>query len=236
MYFLGHAAFAYVPIAAYCLARGVRLQPTTVLVVLFFANLPDTIHFGPVRWLSHNTVGALLMFALFFVLFRRMGLVRNEEMPYLGFAVGMHVLSDTLFSSFILFFPFSVDIQKVFGFGSEGHIMAEAVMAPIFLAMLLASGDWRRLRAQVSELNKRFWRAFNPLWLRRRWLYPQYLYLLVGVLSIFQMPLSLRVARWYDEWFSWAFAAMYVCYVATYLALLAPNKSPNFKDNGSPRP
>jgi len=141
MWFLGHAAVAYAYALPFLLFRRNREGIARVLILVpFFANLPDFFHLDAIRPLTHNVVGAVALAAFVLIIW---GLQVHWEWPDVAALVGAtfsHLLADYAFGSVYLLAPFSWRPVGLFSFNGNEDLVTEAILGVgvlIVLAFLL---------------------------------------------------------------------------------------------------
>lgn len=216
MWITGHTAFAYLLIWVFYVVRRKRIQPSLLLFIFIFANLPDALHAGFLRALSHNPIGTFLFAAFWMLFFNRFGLIEKKHFPVLLLVTGTHVLSDFLFSGYKFLYPFANTEFQVFAFNSFEDLLAESVLVIVFALVMFLAGDVRRMRSflqrEKDELHSRFSlkSAFSTDFL------PFYLFVAFFTVSVLQFLFYVYLS-WHSllafVWYKWLFLAVFLLYL-----------------------
>jgi len=153
MWLPGHVAFSFLvclPFIVYLKReRGLALS-----YLMFFALLPDFLHLGPLRYLSHSLIG---LGAMLLAVFVPLIILSRPRPALLGLAVaaaGSHLLGDAYIGSVAPFYPWSSEWFQINEFNSAYDIHMEIVFfALAALIILIALGPWKALRS-VSTYTK----------------------------------------------------------------------------------
>ncbi len=158
MWMLGHCCASYLVIKSGYHLTGRELDGKFILYILLFANLPDALHIGPLRALTHNVFGTFLIAVFFLWLFRKYDMIPEKYVGALFIATFVHILCDQLMGSYYLFYPFDTAKFAFFGWNSFEQLFSESVLALIFFPVFVLSGDFTRLRVYISLERERFWK------------------------------------------------------------------------------
>jgi hypothetical protein len=130
--------------------RGLALS-----YLMFFALLPDFLHLGPLRYLSHSLVGLGAMLLVVFVPLIVFSRPRPALLGLAATAAGSHLLGDAYIGSVAPFYPWSVEWFQINEFNSAFDIRMEVIFFTIAaLIILIALRPWKALGA-VSHYSKR---------------------------------------------------------------------------------
>lgn len=216
MWIVGHTAFAYLIVWAFYTARRKRIQPHLILFIFVFANLPDALHAGSFRALTHNPAGTFLFAAFWLLVFNRFGLIEKRHFPVLLLATGTHVLNDYLFSGYQFLFPWNGTEFQVFAFNSFEDLLVESVLVLAFVIILFTAGDaWRMKRHMQGEKRKLLDRfslrkVLNPSF------FPFYLFVAFYTVSILEF-LFYTYLSWHGllalVWHNLFFFAVFLLYL-----------------------
>lgn len=234
MYINGHTALAYLLIGVGLLALRKRIRPEILLFVFIFANLPDALHFGFLRDVTHNTLGTFLFVAFWLWFFHRYKLIDGKHVPLLLFASGAHILGDCLFSGYYLTFPLNFAKYQLYAFNSYEHLLVGSILTLAFVPLFLAF-DFKRLRGFIQEEKRKFMELFE---LRRVYnpdLFPFYLFVAFYLLALAQLVLFI-IAN-VDSlasltWFVWLFLVALVAFLAALTAVWIGRPSPLSRRDG----
>ena len=146
MWFIGHIAFAYVIVK--CLVLGKRFRPDFLILLFFFSNLIDFVHFGWTRVLSHNLFAGILIPVVFLLaLYKPLKISRKNSI--LLFIAGVsHMMADTLFGTFSWLFPFSIYEFSLIPFNISADLITESVLALVFISFLFLSGEAKSITSK----------------------------------------------------------------------------------------
>ncbi len=154
MWLPGHVAFSFL----ICLPFIVYLKRERALALSYlmvFALLPDFLHLGPLRYLSHSLIGLGIMLLAVFVPLIIISRPRPALLMLAIFAAGGHLLGDAYIGSIAPFYPWSMEWFQINEFNSAFDIRMEVIFFTIAaLIWLIALGPLRSLR-NISYYNKR---------------------------------------------------------------------------------
>jgi hypothetical protein len=161
MWIVGHTAFAFLLIWVLYIIRGKRIQPSLVIFIFVFANLPDALHAGILRAFTHNPAGTFLFAVFWLLFFNRFGLIEKRHFPVLLLATGTHVLNDYLFSGYQFLFPWKDTEFRVFAFNSFEDLLVESVLVLAFVIILFTAGDAWRMKSYMQGEKRRLLNRFT---------------------------------------------------------------------------
>ncbi|MFW9771529.1 MAG: hypothetical protein ACFFBY_00665 [Promethearchaeota archaeon] len=157
MWIIGHSALAYLFIKPIYIGLKKELIPRQIILIFIFANMLDSLHFGPLRWISHNLVGALIYSGIWIIILLKLNIIHKNEVIFLYLAVFTHILGDFFISGFDLFL-----IVHIWNFNSIEHLTIEFFITLLFIISFIFSKDYRRLKEylrlkpeKVELLNKK---------------------------------------------------------------------------------
>lgn len=154
MWLPGHVAFSFL----ICLPFIVYLKRERALALsylMFFALLPDFLHLGPLRYLSHSLVGLGVMLLVVFVPLIALSRPRPALLGLAALAAGTHLLGDAFIGSIAPFYPWSLEWFQINEFNSAYDIRMEVVFFVLAaLIILIALRPWTALR-NISHYSKR---------------------------------------------------------------------------------
>jgi len=213
MWVIGHTAFAYLLIKSIFSHSKRKLEPKLVIFVFIFANLIDTVHYGPLRTIFHNTIGTVIIVVFWLLFFEKCKIIQKTEFPILLFATGTHVLADVVFSDYFLLFPLNNIRYSIFGWNSSENLIVGAIAVMIFLLIFFRSGDYRELRNFIFKeksqwcRNFTFKRLINPTWFT--------LYLFIAFYLFTFAQFIFFVLLWSNSvlmsvWYVWLFCMVFL--------------------------
>jgi hypothetical protein len=125
---------------------------------MFFALLPDFLHLGPLRFLSHSLIGLGAMLLAVFVPLIILSRPRPALLLLAIVAAGSHLLGDGYIGSIAPFYPWSLEWFQINEFNSAYDIHMEVIFFAIaFLIAVIALGPWRSLRSISRYTKKERW-------------------------------------------------------------------------------
>jgi hypothetical protein len=154
MWLVGHTVAAYLVVKGFwsinnpsgskvSLTSLPAIPPGLLLLVFMFGNLPDFMHGGRTRILSHNTLAVLIVsLILVWVLIYFKKIDRFSGL-LLFLASLTHMAMDLVFSTFYLFYPFSKIEYSVFRFDGPQDLIMEILVVSLFLFLFISSGEWK---------------------------------------------------------------------------------------------
>lgn len=141
-----------------CLPLIVHLKRERALAlsyVMFFSLLPDFLHLGPLRYLSHSLVGLAAMLLMVFVPLVVLSRPRPALLLLAAVAAGGHLLGDAYIGSIAPFYPWSLEWFQINEFNSAFDIRMEVVFFAIASVIaIVALGPWRSLTS-ISSYSER---------------------------------------------------------------------------------
>lgn len=215
MWVIGHTAFAYLLIKPLFIFTKKKVEPRLIFFIFIFANLIDSVHYGPLRRIFHNPIGTIIFAVFWLIFFEKCKIIHKTEFPLLLFATGTHVLADVIFSSYFLLFPLNTNSYSIYGWNSSENLIVGAIMVMAFLLIFFLSGDYRRLKDFISE-EKTQWRRnftfkelFNPSW------FTLYLFIAFYLFTLAQFLVFLRL--WSNlvlmsVWYVWLFCMVFLSF------------------------
>lgn len=154
MWLPGHVAFSLL----ICLPFIVYLKRERALALsylMFFALLPDFLHLGPLRYLSHSLIGLGVMLLVLLVPLYLLSRPRPALMGLAAVAAGTHIMGDGYIGSIAPFYPWSLEWFQINEFNSAYDIRMEVVFfALATLMVVIALRPWTALR-DISHYTKR---------------------------------------------------------------------------------
>lgn len=105
MWVIGHTAFAYLIVKPIFVVIRKELDPNLILFIFIFANIIDSLHFGFLRYYSHNLIGTVFFSVFWLLFFEKFKIVEKKDFTVLLFVVGTHIITDLVFSDYFLLFP-----------------------------------------------------------------------------------------------------------------------------------
>ncbi len=154
MWLPGHVAFSFL----ICLPFIVYLKRERALALsylMFFALLPDFLHLGPLRYLSHSLVGLGVMLTVLFVPLFILSRPRPALVALAAVASITHLLGDGYIGSIAPFYPWSIEWFQINEFNSAFDIRMEVVFFALAVLMIvIALRPWTAVR-DISRYNKR---------------------------------------------------------------------------------
>jgi len=153
MWFLGHFCVGYL------VSKGVSREqiPGYMLpLLLLFSNIPDSLHIGVFRLLTHNLGGTLFvtLAALFFM--RLLFVKLNKYEMLLLFTAGIfHILGDLLYGSYHPFYPITAMSPTFFDFNTATNLVTEIGLFAIVLAIMVLSKDYYRFTTWCKDVIRR---------------------------------------------------------------------------------
>jgi hypothetical protein len=186
MWIVGHTAFAFLLIWMLYRIRGRRIHSSLILFIFIFANLPDALHAGIFRAITHNLAGTFLFAAFWLLFFNRLGLVEKRHFPVLLMATGTHVLNDYLFSGYQFLFPWSGTEFRVFAFNSFEDLLVESILVLVLVAVLNFAGDLSRMRSYMHGVKRRLLDRFSLSNAFNSDFFPFYLFVAFFTVSILE--------------------------------------------------
>jgi len=146
----GHMAFSFL----ICLPLIVHLKRERALAlsyVMFFSLLPDFLHLGPLRYLSHSLVGLGAMLLMVFIPLVALSRPRPALLLLAAAAAGGHLLGDAYIGSIAPFYPWSLEWFQVNEFNSAFDIRMEVVFFTIAAVIItVALRPWRSITSVAS--------------------------------------------------------------------------------------
>ena len=79
MWIIGHSALAYLVIKLTFIGLKKKLLPRLLIFIFVFANILDSLHFGPLRWISHNLIGALIYSGIWIIILLKLNIAQRNE-------------------------------------------------------------------------------------------------------------------------------------------------------------
>ena len=218
MWIAGHTAFAFLLIWVLYRIKGKRIQPHLILFIFVFANLPDALHAGIFRALTHNPAGTFLFAGFWLLFFNRFGLIEKRHFPVLLLATGTHVLNDYLFSGYQFLVPLNGTEFQVFAFNSFEDLLVESILVLAFVVIVFAAEDVQRMKSYMQgekrELLDRFTlrNALNPVF------FPFYLFVAFFTVSMLEF-LFYTYLSWHGllalQWHNLLFFAVFLLFLTT---------------------
>ncbi len=227
IWIIGHTAFAYLSIKLIFILTKRRLDPNLMVFIFIFANLIDALHIGFLRNLLHNPIGTVIFSAFWLLFFERCKIIKKRDLPVLFFAAGTHILTDVLFSEYLLLFPLNNVSYSIYGWNSPEHLIVGSVLVIVCMAVLYLSGDYYKLRNYLYEKKSKFISDFTFKSIYNPSLFTLYLFIAFYLFTIAQLfyfillklP-SLTMGVWYVWMFFITFA--FFLFVITTLLISRP--------------
>lgn len=152
MWIVGHTAIAYLIIKFICICNKKEIPPRLLIFIFIYANILDSLHFGQLRFLSHNIIGAVLYSGFWILVFLKLNLIKKKEISILYLAMITHIIGDILCTSFPL--PlFSIDYY-IWKFNAIEHLTFSIFMTIIFLIIFISSKDFQRVSDYLGNIRK----------------------------------------------------------------------------------
>ncbi len=216
MWIVGHTAFAFLLIWVLYRIKGKRIQPTLILFIFIFANLPDALHVGIFRALTHNPAGTFLFAAFWLLFFNRFGLIEKRHFPVLLLATGTHILNDYLFSGYQFLFPWNGTEFQVFTFNSFEDLLVESVLVLAFVIILFTAGDVWRMKSYMKGEKRRLLNRFSLRNAFNSEFFPFYLFVAFYMVSMLEL-LFYTYLSWHGllalVWHNLLFFAVFLLYL-----------------------
>jgi len=218
MWIVGHTALGYLLArAGFSLGRK-RLRPDMVLMIFFFSNLIDALHFGWLRDLTHNPLGTALFTAMAILVLARLGLLQKGDGTVLAGVSGLHAAGDLLFGGYLPLYPFSAKVYYAWPWNSVENLLFESALGVLFVAVFLSSRDHGEVRAFAAGQRKLLfgelhWRNALDRRFMHIYMFTLYYLLLVGQFTyylLWKQLADLLAARWYF----WLFLCAFVLVLA----------------------
>ncbi|MFX0060620.1 MAG: hypothetical protein ACFFC7_00360 [Candidatus Hermodarchaeota archaeon] len=156
MWIIGHTAFAYLSIKLIFVLTKRRLDPNLMIFIFIFANFIDTLHIGFLRNLLHNPLGTAIFSVFWLLFFEKCKVIRKGDFFVLLFAAGTHILTDVLFSEYLLLFPLNNMSYSIYGWNSPEHLIVGSVLVMVYMAVFYLSGDYYKLKDFVYKEKNKF--------------------------------------------------------------------------------
>ena len=179
--------------------------------IFLFANILDSAHFGMLRVLTHNLLGALLYSLLWLFIFEKLEVLKKSDGWLLLVAALIHIPGDLLFSSFTPFFPFSYWSPGLFPWNGPVDLVVESLLGLVFLAVLHRTGDLERLGAFYLYVCEVYEQGSRHVSVKLRFF--NYYFLLLFKLFVFGqflLALLLNLSRMMEDWLWWSWLFMLV--------------------------
>jgi hypothetical protein len=150
MWLPGHLAISFLtctPLLVYARSQG-EDKTLALSYVAFFAVLPDFLHIGDLRILSHSVTGLTVLVSAALIVLSLFVEVRRIHVLIASVAAGAHLLADWMFGHFFPLFPFSNEYASLNYFNTLIDLRAEIALtavAIVVFAVLTFSGcsAWR---------------------------------------------------------------------------------------------
>ncbi len=152
MWLLGHTVFAYLLVKVIWIKKDKRLEPETIFFIFIFGNLIDGLHFGALRFWSHNLLGTILMAVVLILTLKRLDVKSPLNYSVLMLAALSHSIGDLLFSSYYPFFPFSRTGYSLYRWNGFEDLIAETLLSIVFFTILILSGDFMKIKGSFSKV------------------------------------------------------------------------------------
>ncbi len=224
MWIIGHTACAYLLIKLVYNLKKQKIGPNSVIFIFIFANLIDSLHFGILRIMTHNLIGTLLYSILWLFIFKKLKLIIKNDYPALLIAVSTHIITDILFSSYYLFFPFKSTSYSIFGWNSPEHLIVGSFIVILFIIVFILSGDFLKLKLFVREKRKNFFSEFYLKKIVKKQHFPFYLFIVFYLFLIAQFLIFLYLfinVLLEGIWYFWMFLIVFglFSFIMSYLLL-----------------
>ncbi len=214
MWIVGHTALGYILAKAGFSLGKQPLRPDLVLLIFFFSNLIDALHFGWLRDLTHNPLGTILFTAAAIVVADRLGLLRKGDGAVLAGVSVLHAAGDLLFGGYLPLYPLSSTVYRAWPWNSVEDLLFESVLGALFYVVFLFSREFRESRAFAAGQRRLLFRELRlGSVLDRRfmhiYMFSLFYLLLVGQLVyylLWKQLGDLLAGRWYFWLFFGAFA------------------------------
>ncbi len=212
MWILGHTALAYLMVRFVFRIKKTEPRPGLLLYVFLFANIQDALHFGALRQITHNFIGAVLFPLLWIYLFEKWGMIRKEDRFLLLAAALCHLIGDFGFSSFLPLVRAGFREPRYWVWNSVDNLVAESVLGIVFLVILVWSGDLRRLWDRIRKMRGDYQSLPEATGLLEPVRFPYLLFLLYCAFAWGQFFLSLilNISRMANgAWYAWSFTGVF---------------------------
>ena len=150
IWIVGHSAIAYLVIKSIYLGFKKEISPRLLIFIFIFANILDSLHFGSLRWISHNLIGAIVYSGIWIIIFIKLKLVYKKEIIILYIAVFTHILGDVMCASFSFFVPFSYKPYSIWHSNTIEHLSFESILFLLFIIMFISSKDYQNLKIYLK--------------------------------------------------------------------------------------
>jgi hypothetical protein len=200
-----------------------KMEPALIFMVFIFGNLPDATHMGWFRDLTHNPAGTVLFCLVWALIFKRLGVLKKDDMPVVMGAGVIHAAGDLIHGGYLPFYPFSGAVYYYRPWNSVEDLLFETVLAVIMIAVLLRSRDWSELSDFAAEQRQRFFREFR--WNRPfrtgfvyAYLFIAFYLMLVGQFVFYIVWKQARSLMAHDI-YSWSFLAAFALFITAISAM-----------------
>ncbi len=231
MWLVGHIAVAYLAVKGFWSVNESRgrkasllslpsIPPRLLLLVFVFGNLPDFMHAGRLRILSHNTLAVILIPLIIVWVLIHFKKINRFQGFLLFLASLMHMTMDLVFSSFYLFYPLSKIEYSIFRFDGPQDLIMETLVVSLFLVLFISSGEWKDsidcFTRSLVGLDKKDTPLKNRL--KKYCLYPMGL-ILFAMFAILQLWINFIRLWWADLTLEW-YRPMFVILNCIFISLL----------------
>ena len=137
MWLPGHIALAMLlcaPVILLARRSGIPFIPTLV-IVFFFAIMPDFFHLGSIRMISHSLVGLAAVGSIGLLVLHLAG-ARRITLVIASIAVSSHLLGDYLIGHIYPYFPFSETTAQLNSFNTSFDLRIEIVISVAALVVI----------------------------------------------------------------------------------------------------
>lgn len=223
MWIIGHTAFAYLLIKFKYRVTKKRLDPNLIIFIFIFANLLDSLHFGNLRFFTHNQIGTVFYSLLWLFIFEKCKIIKKKDYVDLLIAVAAHVIGDILFSSYYIIYLFNITAYSIYGWNSTEHLIIGSVIVMLFITIFLFSGDSFKLENQIQEIKKNLFKGFSLKKIFNNSFFPFYLFLIFYLFTLIQFMIFIML--FFDVllsgiWIFWIFLIVFSFFTFVMTAIL----------------
>ncbi len=223
MWIIGHTALAYLMIKLKYRIVKKRLDPNLIIFIFIFANLIDSLHFGILRFLTHNLVGTIFYTLLWLFIFEKCKIIKKKNYVDLLIAATAQVIGDILFSGYYLLDRFNAIVYYIYGWNSTEHLIIGSVIVMLFIIIFLFSGDSFRLENLIQEIKKNLFKGFFLKKIFKSSFFPFYLFLIFYLFTLVQLIIFIML--FFDVllsgiWIFWIFLIIFSFFTFVMTAIL----------------
>ena len=137
MWLPGHLAVSFLactPVLLYSRKQG-EDRTLALSYVAFFAVLPDFLHIGDLRIVSHSLSGLIALVSIALVVLSLLFEVRKSQVLIASVAAGAHLFADWMFGHFFPLFPLSQEYESLNTFNTYIDIRSEIAFSAIAIVV-----------------------------------------------------------------------------------------------------